>query len=109
MAGSGSPVPSVDFLQLPLGAIAEAAHCAIVLVEAEQSIVAINEAAARTFGCMASAILGQPLSSLVPESRRAAQEARVEAFEFAGLQERGLLAQAFPRRPRRLPVCRRFR
>jgi two-component system sensor histidine kinase UhpB len=92
LAESGSPVPSVDFLQLPLGAIAEAAHCAIVLVDAEQSIVAINEAAARIFGCTPSAILGQPLASLVPESRRAAQETRVEAFEFAGLQERRLLS-----------------
>lgn len=92
MPGSGSLGVSVGFLQLPLGAITEAAHCAIVLVDAGHAIVAINEAAARIFGYTQSAILGQPLSSLVPESRRAAHEAQVEAFEFAGLRERRLLS-----------------
>lgn len=92
MDGSGRVGPSVDFLQLPLGAIAEATHCAIVLVDEEHSVVAINEAAARTFGCAQAAILGQPLSRLIPESRRSAHEAKVPAFESAGLRERRMLS-----------------
>lgn len=93
MTGSGPLGPSVDFLQLPLGAIAEAAHCAIVLVDAAYSIVATNEAAARVFDCTQTALLGQPLSRFVPESRRAADEAKVQAFEFAGLSDRRMLSQ----------------
>jgi len=64
-----------------------------MLVDAAYAIVATNEAAARVFDCTQTALLGQPLSRFVPESRRTADEAKVQAFEFAGLSDRRMLSQ----------------
>lgn len=81
----------VDFFGLPLGAVAGAARDAIVLVDGGQTIVAINEAASQMFGYAQSALLGQPLSRLIPEAQRAAHDAQVRAFASSGQAERPAL------------------
>jgi PAS domain S-box-containing protein len=82
----------VDFLQFPLGAIASAARDAIVMVDARQQIVAVNEAAAQMFGYAQADLLGQPLSRLIPEPQRAAHEHHVQSFGASGQKERRALA-----------------
>ena len=81
----------VDFFGLPLGAVAGAARDAIVLVDGGQTIVAINEAASRMFGYTQTALLGQPLSRLIPEAQRGAHDAQVRAFAASGQAERPAL------------------
>ena len=90
-----TPAPAaapVDFLQFPLGTIASAARDAIVMVDGQQHIVAVNEAAARMFGYAQPDLLGQPLSCLIPEDKRAAHDRHVQSFGASGQKERRALA-----------------
>lgn len=77
----------VDFLQLPFGALAGAASDALLLLDAQQRIVAVNEAGLQMFGRSEAEMAGQPLSSLIPPSRRQAHEAQVRAFEASGRRQ----------------------
>jgi PAS domain S-box-containing protein len=81
----------VDFFGLPLSAVAGAASDAIVLVDAQQTVVALNEAASRMFGHAQADILGQPLSRLIPDGQQVAHEARVRTFAASGQGERPAL------------------
>ncbi len=92
MVSAGPLPPQVGFLQLPLSAIVQALHCAIVLVDDQQKIIAVNHSALRIFGYPQTAMLGQPLSLLVPQSRRAAQATQIRPIDSTGLRERRVLA-----------------
>lgn len=93
MTSTPPALPLVDFFSLPLSAVAGVARDAIVLVDAQQTIVAINKAASKMFGHTQTEILGQPLSRLIPESRRAVHAVHVEAFEASGQGERQMMGQ----------------
>lgn len=86
-----SAVP-VDFLQFPLGTIASAARDAIVMVDAQQHIVAVNEAAAQMFGYGQAELLGHLLSCLIPEDQRAIHDRHVQSFGASGQKERRALS-----------------
>lgn len=51
---------SANLFELPLGVIAHAASEAIVVVDQQQRIVALNPAAQRMFLCSPASVLGQP-------------------------------------------------
>jgi PAS domain S-box-containing protein len=82
----------VDFLQFPLGAIVSAAHDAVVMVDGEQHLAAVNEAAAQMFGYAPADLLGRPLSLLIPKGQRAAHTLHVQGFQASGQTERRALS-----------------
>ena len=86
-----TPLAAVGFFDLPLGAVAGAARDAIVLVDSQQCIVALNQAATQMFGHAQAALLGQPLSTLIPQSQRAAHGLHVQDFMASGRHERRTL------------------
>jgi PAS domain S-box-containing protein len=85
---------AVDFFDLPLGAVSGAVRDAIVLVDAGQNIVAVNESAAQMFGYAQAALVGQPLSRLIPQEKRLAHDLHVQAFVQSGRRERRALGHA---------------
>ncbi len=88
MTEATPPGLAASLFETPLGVIAKAAREAIVVVDQQQRIVALNPAAQRMFLCTSSAALGQPLSSLIPQPLRAAHERHVQQFETSGVIER---------------------
>ena len=79
---------SANLFELPLGVIAHAASEAIVVVDQQQRIVALNPAAQRMFLCSPASVLGQPLACLIPAPARATHEAHVREFQDSGTIER---------------------
>lgn len=79
---------SASLFELPLGVIAHAASEAIVVVDQQQRIVALNPAAQRMFLCSSASMLGQPLTCLIPAPARANHEAQVREFQASGAIER---------------------
>lgn len=75
-------------LELPLSAVDNATHDAIVVVDSRQYIVALNEAAASLFGYARTSIIGRALSCLVPENQRAQHAQQIRDFEASGQIER---------------------
>ena len=82
------PGQPASLFQMPLGAIAHAAREAIVVIDHQQRIVAINPAAQRMFLCSSAAALGQPLTMLIPPASRASHADHVRRFEASGAVER---------------------
>jgi PAS domain S-box-containing protein len=66
-----------------------AAREAMVTVDAQQRIVAMNPAAERMFRCEAAPLVGQALSLLIPEGLRAAHADHVRRFVESGAAQRG--------------------
>lgn len=58
--------PEVDLFTLPLGGVLEAAHEAILMVDADGHVAALNPAAQRLFDCSPGRALGRPLTDFVP-------------------------------------------
>jgi PAS domain S-box-containing protein len=77
----------------------EAAHEGIVVIDAQQRIVAFNPAAERMFGCSAAQALGQPLERFLPADIRPRLAALVSHF---AAEPQG----AHRRAPRRLRALR---
>jgi PAS domain S-box-containing protein len=75
----------------PLGPIADAAREGIVMIDGDQTIVAVNSAALEMFGWQRADLLGQPLSRLLPERFWASHAAQVRAFDASGAPERRVL------------------
>lgn len=73
---------------MPLGVIAHAAREAIVVVDRQQSIVAMNPAAQRMFRYAGGEALGRPLSILIPPAARTAHEGHLQRFDASGVVER---------------------
>lgn len=67
-------------LHTPLDAVVRAAQEGIVIVDDSQLIVMINPTAQRMFGHASGAVLGSPLTRLMPERFRDGHEARVRRF-----------------------------
>ena len=88
------PLPGLaaSFFETPLGVIARAAREAVVVVDQQQRIVALNPAAQRMFLYTSSSALGQPLSNLIPPSLRAAHDRHVQQFDASGVIERVMRA-----------------
>src|SRR5512134_3468001 len=86
-----SPPPSglsARLFEMPMGAIAHAAREAVVVVDRQQSIVAMNPAAQRMFRYAGSEALGRPLSILIPPAARAKHESHLRRFDDSGVFER---------------------
>jgi len=82
------PGLAASFFETPLGVVARAAYEAVVVVDQQQRIVALNPAAQRMFQCTSPAALGQPLSNLIPQSLRVAHDCHVQQFDTSGVIER---------------------
>ncbi|MFZ2648815.1 MAG: response regulator [Burkholderiaceae bacterium] len=61
---------------------------AVIVVDAAQKIVLFNESAQRVFGYRRSAVLGEPLAMLLPESARSAHEGHLRDFARSELPAR---------------------
>jgi PAS domain S-box-containing protein len=85
---------TVDFFDLSLGMIASIARDAIVVIDEQQTIVALNAAALQMFGYEQHEVLGQPLLELVPEPYRSMHEQHVREFDAASQLERHMMARA---------------
>lgn len=94
MKGSATTGLSPGLLDLPLGPVARAALEAIVMVDEQQKIVAVNPAALHMFRCAQADILGQPLSSLIPQVHHAAHAEHVRRFDASGVTERSMSERA---------------
>jgi len=81
---------SARLFEMPMGVIAHAAREAIVVVDRQQSIVAMNPAAQRMFRYAGGAALGRPLSLLIPPAARAAHENHLRRFDASGVIERSM-------------------
>jgi len=79
------------FFELPVGLVAGASRDAVVLVDAQQHIVALNAAAARMFGHARQDMLGWPLSRLIPDGVRAVHDRHVQHFAAGQQAERAPL------------------
>jgi two-component system, NarL family, sensor histidine kinase UhpB len=77
-----------EFFEGPLAGIIHAAREAIVMVDVEQVIVAVNPAAEALLEADAAALLGQSLARFVPPQWRAAHAAQVHDFAASGARER---------------------
>ncbi|MBK7260559.1 MAG: PAS domain S-box protein [Rubrivivax sp.] len=71
----------------PLLAVMQAAREAMVTVDAQQLIVAMNPAAQRMFRCEATPLVGQALSALIPQGLRPAHDEHVRRFVASGAAE----------------------
>jgi PAS domain S-box-containing protein len=71
-----------------LAGLVGSAMDAILSVDAEQRIVLFNAAAEKTFGCPATAALGQPLDRFIPESLRTRHRQHVQEFGSTGVSSR---------------------
>jgi len=72
-------LPPADARAL-LARLLEIADDAVVVADESLEVVLFNEGAARIFGCSAAAVVGRPLSSLVPASRRALHDQHMRRF-----------------------------
>ena len=79
---------SARLFEMPMGVIAHAAREAIVVVDRQQAIVAMNPAAQRMFRYAGGEALGRPLSMLIPPAARAAHENHLRRFDASGVIER---------------------
>ncbi len=66
---------------------------AIVSVDARQNIIMFNKAAERMFRISATAALGRPLSTLIPERLHERHSAHVEGFVHSGAPSREMAPQ----------------
>ena len=75
-----TPERRQGLLNTTLDAVVKAAQEGIVIVDDEQLIVMINPTAQRMFGYVADAVLGSPLTRLMPPRFRSGHEALVRHF-----------------------------
>jgi len=75
------------FFAIPIGPFAQAAHEGIVMIDGEQTIVAVNDAALQMFGWKGPDLVGEPLSRLMPERFRQSHHKQVQAFGAVGAPE----------------------
>jgi PAS domain S-box-containing protein len=68
------------FFDRPENSLLHAAHEAIVMVDAQQTVVAVNAAAETAFRCAAADLLGLPLARLVPAALRTAHEVHTRDY-----------------------------
>ena len=61
---------SFDLFSVPLGGIIRASHEAIVVIDEQQVVVALNPAAQEMFGCTAEQALGSSLARFIPAASR---------------------------------------
>jgi PAS domain S-box-containing protein len=77
-----------DLFDVPLGNIIRASHEAILVIDEQQIVVALNPAAQEMLGGTAAQMLGQSLSRFIPEGARPDHAAHVQAFAASGVLER---------------------
>ena len=70
--------------------IVQSAMDAIITIDDEQRIVLFNPAAEKIFGCSADAVLGQPVTVLIPEQYREHHDEYVRRFFDSGIVNRKL-------------------
>ncbi|MEJ7931906.1 PAS domain-containing sensor histidine kinase [Ramlibacter sp. AN1015] len=71
-----------------LAALLDSAMDAIISIDARERIVLYNRAAEQTFGWPPDAVMGRPLSMLIPERFRAGHAAHVHHFADTGVTSR---------------------
>jgi two-component system, NarL family, sensor histidine kinase UhpB len=79
-----------DLFDRPVGRILHAAHDAIVMIDEQQRIVALNPAAEVMFRCTSAQLLGEPLDCLVPPQHRPGHAGHVRAFAASPVLEQRL-------------------
>lgn len=84
-----STCESRPLIDPPLRAVMLAAREAMVIVDAQQFIVAMNPAAQRMFRCEGAPLVGQALSVLIPASLRVVHDEHARQFAASGVAERG--------------------
>ena len=77
-----------DLFDVPLGNIIRASHEAILVIDEQQIVVALNPAAQEMFGGTAAQMLGQSLARFIPAAARPEHAAHVQAFASSGALER---------------------
>lgn len=95
---AATPAPPAP-ARAAVGPLLQAAHEGIVVIDAQQRIVAFNPAAERMFGCSAAQALGQPLERFLPADIRPRHATLVSHF---AAEPQG----AHRRAPRRLRALR---
>jgi PAS domain S-box-containing protein len=80
------------FFDRPENSLLHAAHEAIVMVDEQQTVVAVNAAAETAFRCPAADLLGLPLARLVPSAVRDAHGAVARDYLQSETLQHGLLA-----------------
>ncbi len=76
-----------------VGGIVESAMDAIITIDQSQRVVQFNAAAERVFRWPRTAVVGQPLSMLIPERFRGVHSMHVERFGQTATTSRGMGAQ----------------
>lgn len=84
---------SFDLFSVPLGGIIRASHEAIVVIDEQQVVVALNPAAQEMFGCTAEQALGSSLARFIPAASRSAHAAHVHEFASSGVLERQMASR----------------
>jgi len=74
--------------------LAETAMDPIIALDAEQRVVLFNAAAENAFGHRREAVIGQPISMLIPERYRAVHHGHVDNFARTGTTSRRMGGQA---------------
>jgi len=77
-----------DAAQARLSVIVDSAMDAVITVDREQKIVLFNRAAEQVFGVRREAVLGAPLSRLLPERFRGMHHHHIETFGKTGVTSR---------------------
>ena len=84
-----APGQEAGFFDRPENSLLHAAHEAIVMVDEQQAVVAVNAAAEAAFRCPAAELLGLPLARLVPAAARTAHAAQTRDYlQSAALRQR---------------------
>ena len=80
MSASTQPDTPFDLFDRPTGNLLQAAQEAIVMIDEQQRIVAINAAGEHIFRCAAAQALGQSLERFIPTRHRRVHAAHVDKF-----------------------------
>lgn len=92
MTQPGGHDAPAGFFDRPENSLLHAAHEAIVMVDEQQNVVAVNAAAETAFRCAAAELLGLPLARLVPAAQRPAHDAHAHAYLRSDALQQRLIA-----------------
>ena len=83
-----SPSPASRLFEGACSGLFAASHEAMVMIDEQQRVVAMNPAAERLLGCSAADTLGQSLERFIPEPWRGPHAGQVREFAASGILQR---------------------